>query len=185
MPTGSDGRSISFYNQAYTPYNGQLGAIFGPSGVDGFDACPRVHQWRFAKIVGGYHIQRPIAVPALRALERLDIDDIHAVTFQWAVQQKRYLDGTDRSIGIGSSHGHRGTLMLVATTSPFHQTHGLVSLELVRIRKVAAPGADDINDILFAFSHSLWVVGINARIPVALNFPNQSSLDEDESTFPS
>ncbi|KAF9141382.1 hypothetical protein BGX30_004929 [Mortierella sp. GBA39] len=113
-----------------------------------------------------------------RALERLDVDKIHAKTFKWAVQEKRDLNGTDKNIAIGSSHGRRGTPMLEETAPPLHQTHGLVPLEVVKVRRLVVPGADDINDILFAFSHSLRDVSINTQIPVSLNLPKSIQLGQ-------
>ena len=106
-----------------------------------------------------------------RALERLNVDNIHAGAFKWAVQEKRNSDGTGRSIAIGSSHGHRGTLMLEETAPPLHQTCGLVPLERVNIRYFTAPDTGDINDIFFAFSHSLKDVRIGGQGPMSSNIP--------------
>lgn len=113
-----------------------------------------------------------------RALECLLVDNIHAGTFRWAAQEKRDFDETGRSTAVGNRHSHRGALILERTLPPLHQTHDLAPLERITIRRLAVPRTDDINDILFAFNHSLKFLCITAQVSVPLGLPRSIILGE-------
>ncbi|KAG0283295.1 hypothetical protein BGZ96_012342 [Linnemannia gamsii] len=113
-----------------------------------------------------------------RTLKRLLVDNIHAGTFRWAAQEKRDFDQTGKSTAVDNRHGHRGALMLEGTSPPLHETQSLVPLERIEIRQLADPRIDDINDILFAFQHSLKSLSITALVDVSLDLPRSIHLEK-------
>lgn len=101
-----------------------------------------------------------------RALERLQLYTVRAGAFKWAVQEKHDMEqGIGRSTVAKNDRVGRRTLGQDETSSSEHRIHDLVPLKSVHIYKASNLGTDDIDDILFAFNHTLRVLSIVEQIP--------------------
>ncbi|KAK3824227.1 MAG: hypothetical protein JOS17DRAFT_833787 [Linnemannia elongata] len=96
-----------------------------------------------------------------RALERLQIHTVRAGAFKWAVLEKNGMEqGAGRSAMVRNDCVGRRMLGQDETSSLAHRIHHLVPLKVVSIYKASNMGTDDIDDILFAFNHTLRVLSI-------------------------
>ncbi|KAF9149554.1 hypothetical protein BG015_008657 [Linnemannia schmuckeri] len=96
-----------------------------------------------------------------RALERICLDTMYAGTFKWAVQEKNKTEQEPvRNIATKNDRVGQQALEQDETLSSAHRIRDLVPLKSVNIRHSDSLGADDINDVLFAFNHTLQELSI-------------------------
>ncbi|KAK5821582.1 hypothetical protein F5H01DRAFT_337456 [Linnemannia elongata] len=99
-----------------------------------------------------------------RALERLQLQTVRAGAFKWAVQEKKDIEQrTGRSAVVKNDRVGWRTLEHDETSSSAHRIHDLVPLKYVTIRRSSSMDTEDIDDILFAFNHTLRVVSITEQ----------------------
>ncbi|KAG0076731.1 hypothetical protein BGZ90_008282 [Linnemannia elongata] len=99
-----------------------------------------------------------------RALERLQLQTVRAGAFKWAVQEKNDIEQkTGRSAVVKNDRVGWRTLEHDEKSSSAHRIHDLVPLKYVTIRRSSSMDTEDIDDILFAFNHTLRVVSITEQ----------------------
>ncbi|KAK5821561.1 hypothetical protein F5H01DRAFT_411302 [Linnemannia elongata] len=99
-----------------------------------------------------------------RGLRRLTVNDFRAGAFKWAVQEKRDLERTDRTIGIGNSFLEQSVLSPNEVLPPAHRIQGLVPLERISFLQPSVTCASDIDDIIFAFNQTLRHIKVCGQI---------------------
>ncbi|KAG0276234.1 hypothetical protein BGZ95_007813 [Linnemannia exigua] len=84
-----------------------------------------------------------------RVLKSLNMNSLGKGSFNWAVQEKRIMDGMDTTLA-----GGQGSLLL-DDERPACLRHGLVPLEEVWIRHLKEGSTDEVDDIAIGFSQTL------------------------------
>ncbi|KAK3809863.1 MAG: hypothetical protein J3R72DRAFT_499088 [Linnemannia gamsii] len=99
-------------------------------------------------------------------------------TFKWDAQEKRIIDGTERS-DVMDSVDNRGSVRpprmnVLGGPRPAYTERRLVPLEVVDIREHGAPFTDEVDDIVYTFSQTLTHLTAEASF---------SHLQDQERTF--
>lgn len=109
---------------------------------------------------GGLICSNQSILQRCRALKYLEINDLHAGVFKWAVQEKAYMQKAVRDTAIVNYYGGRGSSTQAETLQTAQYTHGLVPLQHVTIKLSNESNLDDIDDIVHAFDQTLKLLDV-------------------------
>ncbi|KAK5821560.1 hypothetical protein F5H01DRAFT_403449 [Linnemannia elongata] len=100
---------------------------------------------------------------ACRSLRILKISTRRTGLFKWAVQEKRDSEWNSGSTAVGIGSSQRGALAWKEPLTSAHRIHGPVPLERAEIVQFSVSNADDIDDVVFAFSSTLKTLDVCLR----------------------
>ncbi|KAF9088696.1 hypothetical protein BGX23_007156 [Mortierella sp. AD031] len=109
-----------------------------------------------------------------RSLRRINMESLGQGCFDWAAQEKRSLDSISNSTTLDNQPRSGQVLPAKRGSQPAYLRYGLVPVEQVRIKEHRTLFTDEIDDIAFAFSHTLMELKAEASYNLSRLCPWQS-----------